>query len=193
MTGAGTSAAAEARDKAWGALMKAAQDGDTRAYEAVLSACEPFIRAVAGRRCRDRALLEDVVQETLLTVHRVRMTYDPRRSFQAWLSAIADRRAIDALRKRGRIALRETHDEEAFETFADPAAKDLDEPDAGLVIAALMEGLPERQREALELVKVKEMSLKEAAQASGQTPGALKVNVHRAIKALRARLTGGGS
>ena len=56
-----------------------------------------------------------------------------------------------------------------------------------------MEGLPERQREALELVKVKEMSLKEAAQASGQTPGALKVNVHRAIKALRARLTGGGS
>lgn len=171
--------------------MKAAQDGDTRAYAQLLTACEPFIRAVGSRRCRDRVLLEDVVQETLLTVHRVRMTYDPRRSFQAWLSAIADRRAIDMMRKRGRIGLREAHDEVAYETFADPQAKDVEAPDAGPVIAALMEGLPERQREALELVKVKEMSLKEAAEVSGQTPGALKVNVHRAIKALRVRLTGG--
>ncbi len=123
-----------------------------------------------------------------MTLHRVRHTYDPARPFTPWLAAICDRRSIDALRKRTRIGAHETANERAFETFADPAAnKELDAGDAAQALAAMIAALPPAQREALELVKVKEMSLLEASQVSGQTVGALKVSVHRAIKALRLR------
>ena len=50
--------------------------------------------------------------------------------------------------------------------------------------------LPPGQREAIELLKLRELSLKEAARTSGRSIAALKVNVHRAIKALKARLEG---
>jgi RNA polymerase sigma-70 factor (ECF subfamily) len=181
----------QAQDQAWRTLMASAQDGDGEAYRRLLSECAPFIRSLARRRIVDEALLEDVVQETLLTVHRVRMTYDPARSFSAWLGAIADRRAVDALRRRGRQRRREVHDARAYETFADPVANKEDAGAASATIAALLPGLPPKQREALELLKVREMSLSEAASVSGQSVGTLKVNVHRALKSLRERLQGG--
>jgi RNA polymerase sigma-70 factor (ECF subfamily) len=181
---------AKAQDRAWSVLMVAAQGGDGRAYAALLVQIAPFVRALARRKCRDPETLEDVVQDVLLTVHRVRQTYDPDRSLCAWIAAITARRAIDALRRRGRIGAHETADDQAYETFADPSANKQDAGLASQTIAALLAELPARQRQALELVKVGEMSLLEASNASGQSVGALKVNVHRAIKALRARMEG---
>ena len=184
-------ARAREQDRVWSALMARAQDGDRRAYAELLAGVAPFVRALARRRCRDPELVEDVVQETLLTVHRVRATYDPRRPFSAWLAAIAARRAIDALRRGGRIRAHEGHDAAAYETFADPAANKAEEAgEAAETVAALIAHLPERQRQALELVKIGDMSLAEASAVSGQSVGALKVNVHRALKALRVRLLG---
>ena len=51
--------------------------------------------------------VEDVVQDVLLTIHRARRTYNPNRSFTAWLRTIAERRAIDLLRRIGRQQARE--------------------------------------------------------------------------------------
>jgi RNA polymerase sigma-70 factor (ECF subfamily) len=177
------------QDRVWSGWMAQAQDGDTAAYARLLREILPFLRVLARRRCRDPDRCEDIVQDVLLTVHRVRHTYDPGRPFTPWLAAICDRRSIDALRKRVRLATHETDDPRAYETFADPGAnKDLDAGDAAQALAALVAALPPAQREALELVKVKEMSLLEASQVSGQSVGALKVSVHRAIKALRLRV-----
>ena len=80
------------------AEMAAAQAGDRVAYEALLRDCVPLIKAVALRRGVTGDYVEDVVQDVLLTVHRARQTYDPNRSFTAWLRTIANRRAIDLLR-----------------------------------------------------------------------------------------------
>src|SRR5262245_57557210 len=91
-----------ARDREWSALMAAAQGGDRAAYERLLREILPFLRALAARQHRRPDRIEDVVQEALLTVHRVRHTYDPTRPFAPWLAAIARRRSIDALRRRGR-------------------------------------------------------------------------------------------
>jgi DNA-directed RNA polymerase specialized sigma24 family protein len=63
-----------------------------------------------------------VVQDVLLTLHRVRHTYDPARPFSHWLAAIARRRSIDALRRRSRVEAVEISDNRAYETFVDPAA-----------------------------------------------------------------------
>jgi len=78
---------------------------------------------------------------------------------------------------------------ELLETFAaEPANDGLDDEDQRVFLRAAMADLPPRQREALDLVKVRELSVAEAATRSGQSPGSIKVNVHRAMKSLRARL-----
>jgi RNA polymerase sigma-70 factor (ECF subfamily) len=177
------------QERAWAGLMRAAQDGEASAYAKLLRQITPFIRALARRRLRDDDVIEDAVQDVLLTLHRARGSYDPARPFTPWLAAIANRRVIDALRRRVRMASHETQDERAYETFADPRSnKDVEAQDAARLVASLVDSLPPGQRQALELVKLKEMSLSEAAAVSGQSVGGLKVGVHRAIKALRARL-----
>lgn len=175
------------RDQTWTRLMTAAQAGERAPYERLLREITPFIRSVARARTSNPADVEEIVQDTLLTVHRVRHTYDPRRPFSPWLSAIAARRSIDALRRRIRVARHETTDESGLETFADVAANsELEGVRSAEEVNELLGRLPPRQREALEAMKLKEMSLAEASAASGQSVAALKVNVHRAIKALRS-------
>ncbi len=180
-----------AQDQEWSRLMKAAQDGDRAAYERLLRDILPFIRGIAGRWHRRTDRAEDVVQDILLTIHRVRHTYDPARPFSHWLATLAKRRAIDALRRHGRTEKFEVIDEQSYVTFADPAAnKELASRDQASGLGAAISALPEGQREALELLKLREMSLAEAAKVTGKSISALKVNVHRAIKSLRAQLKG---
>lgn len=182
-------AKATAQGERWSQLMAAAQDGDTAAYELLLRAIAPFIRNFVRRDFADVEVIEDIVQETLLTVHRVRHSYDPRRPFTPWLCAIAGRRAVDALRQRQRIHHHETQDELAYTGFADETANPEEVfTDLGRIpLQGWLQALPARQRQALELLKLRELSLREAAAASGQSTGALKVSVHRAMQALRAR------
>jgi RNA polymerase sigma factor (sigma-70 family) len=170
------------------AQMAAAQAGDRVAYEALLRDCVPLIRAVAVRRGVAAGYVEDVVQDALLTVHRARQTYDPKRSFGAWLRTIAERRAVDLLRRVGRQHAREIHAPVDFEAFADESALPPDAgPSAGGRLNEALASLPERQREAVQVLVLEEQSLSEAALATRRGKGALKVSLHRALKALRGR------
>ncbi|HET7931340.1 MAG TPA: sigma-70 family RNA polymerase sigma factor [Rhodanobacteraceae bacterium] len=180
---------AELQRRTW---MAAAQAGDRRAYERVLADSVALIRSVARRRGAPMDVLDDVVQETLLTVHRVRHTYDPSRSYDAWLAAIADRRAIDTLRRHGRRNHREVHDDVAFEQFADhdDASAESERKQRAQQLHAAIAELPPRQREAVQALGIGEQSLAEAAANTGRNEGALKVNLHRALKSLRTRLRG---
>jgi RNA polymerase sigma-70 factor (ECF subfamily) len=163
--------------------MVRAQDGDQAAYCRLLKAIVPVIRGMARRRIyQDETLLEDVVQDVLLTVHRVRHTYDPGRPFLPWLSAIVAARAIDALRARGRRQSWEVIDETAV--FEHPDAS-VPEPHAGQQVDALLSRLPDRQRRMVELVHLCELSLVEAADASSTTLSAVKSLLHRAFTTLR--------
>jgi len=175
----------------WSEMMAAAQNGDRAAYERLLREIVPFIRAIVGRQHRTADRIDDVVQDVLLTIHRVRHTYDPARPFEHWLATIAKRRSIDGLRRRLRTQANETADDDAYETFADPSAnRSTEVRDAADLLGGALGDLTERQREAIDLVKLREMSLAEASRVSGQSVAALKVNVHRAIKALRVKLKG---
>lgn len=179
-------------DRQRGRWMAAGQAGDRCAYERVLAAAVPLVRAVARRQGVPEAQLDDVVQETLLTVHRVRHTYDPARSFDAWLTALAARRAIDLLRAEGRRARRELHDPAAAERHAAPddASRERERDERARRLREAVATLPPGQRQAIEELAFAERSLAEASARTGRRPGALKVNLHRALKALRGKLDG---
>ena len=174
----------------WAALMARAQNGDQVAYRQLLTEITPYVRAIASRYHRMREDVEDAVQDVLLSVHAIRHSYDPGRPFGPWLATIANRRALDRLRKRLRSAGRETALGPEHETFATaPANSEV----AGLEaeeLARALERLPPGQRQALELLKLKEMSLKEASAATGLSITALKVATHRALKSLRLAMQG---
>jgi RNA polymerase sigma factor (sigma-70 family) len=180
-------------DRQWAEWMALAQQGDKTAYARLLRECIPFIRRVANRQGVQADRLEDVVQDVLLTVHRVRMTYDPGRSFAAWLRSVSQRRAIDHLRSRGRLGRREVFSPVAFEAHEAPRINvdaQIDRQADAKVLAIAIEGLPFSQREAVEHLALRELSLEEAAASTGRSKGSLKVSLHRAIKSLRARMRG---
>jgi RNA polymerase sigma-70 factor, ECF subfamily len=178
------------RARDWSGLMARAQDGDRHAYRALLEDMTPYLRALAARCFKEPSDAEDAVQDVLLTVHAVRHTYDPGRPFGPWLVAIANRRIIDRLRRHIRSRSREIELSDEHETFSPDAANFQFEDtsaDQAALHAAIATLAPD-QRLAINLLKLKEMSLKEAALVSGRSVSALKVATHRAIKSLRKRL-----
>jgi RNA polymerase sigma-70 factor (ECF subfamily) len=175
------------RDVDWSILMARAQEGDRTAYHRLLQEITPYLRSLAARRHRDANDMEDAVQDVLLTVHSIRQTYDPSRPFAPWLVAIANRRFIDRLRRGGRTRDREIPLTAEHETFCGPPANLEESPDRHELEGAV-NNLPPAQQQAIRLLKLKEMSLKEAAMVSGMSITSLKVNAHRALKSLRKML-----
>ncbi|WP_374380764.1 sigma-70 family RNA polymerase sigma factor [Thermomonas sp.] len=175
----------------WGAWMARAQAGDQQDYRRLLQAIGPYLRAIA-RRMLGQDEAEDAVQEILLVVHGVRHTYEPGRPFRPWLSTIATRRCIDILRRRQREGLR-VGDALALEAQADDAPDPLarlEQAQRGERLHAAVAGLSPGQRDAVRLLHLQELSLREAEAHGRQRAGALKVASHRALKALRRALQG---
>jgi len=174
-------------DLVWSKLMARAQDGDRQAYRTLLQDMTPYLRSLAARCFKRPSDIEDAVQDVLLTVHMVRHAYDPKRPFGPWLVAIANRRIIDRLRRETRHKAREIALSSEHETFPDPPTNLKEAPEEAALNEAI-ERLPPEQRQAVKLLKLRELSLKEAALVSGRSIASLKVSTHRAIKSLRSIL-----
>lgn len=164
----------------WPHLMARAQEGDRDAYNQLLKAMVPAIHALVCKKISDAALVEDVIQETLLAIHRVRHTYDPRRPILPWVAAITSARAIDALRQRGRR--QEVQDEDALNQ---QPADSADSATATDELTGYLGTLPLRQREIVESVHLREQSLAQAAAETNQSVSAVKSLLHRAMLNLR--------
>ena len=165
------------------ALMLRGLDGDAAAWRGLLTELGGHLRPFFGRRLFDGgADAEDLVQETLIAIHAKRMTWDRRQSFSAWAFAIARHKLIDHLRRQGR---RPTHPiDEASDLFADHTVED------GATQADLsrcLSLLPARQRRLIEDVRLKGLTVAEAAANHGYTVTAAKVSIHRSMKSLNAR------
>jgi RNA polymerase sigma-70 factor (ECF subfamily) len=177
------------REVDWAILMARAQGGDRAAYRRLLEEVSPYLRSLAVAAHRDPRDVEDTVQDILLTLHAVRHTYDPARPFGPWLVAIARRRIVDRLRRQGRMRQHETPLEPEHETFAVNAANYVEESSDAAALREAVTQLPAAQRDAIRLLKLQELSLREASAASGMTIAALKVATHRGLKALRKLIT----
>jgi RNA polymerase sigma-70 factor (ECF subfamily) len=170
-------------------LMAAAQAGDALAYDRLLRRALPLLRGIARRRMPNVAEAEDAVQDTLLTLHRLRHTYDPARPFAAWLATLCERRCVDRLRQARRGAQCGLSTDDLAEVLCDAGAEEGGPARvaAGELHAAIG-ALPRGQAMAIRMMKLQGMSLAEASAACGRAPSALKMATHRAMQALRARL-----
>lgn len=156
--------------------------GDAPAYRACLKELSAHLRAFLRRRlARMPDEVEDLVQETLLAIHNQRHTYDTAQPLTAWVHAIARYKLVDLLRRRAvRGALNDPLDGEmdllsASETEAADARRD---------IARLLERLPDPQRLPIVHMKLEGLSVVETARLTGMSESAVKVGVHRGLKAL---------
>jgi RNA polymerase sigma-70 factor (ECF subfamily) len=172
----------------WSRLMAKAQDGDREAFLRLLQEIVPYLRKLARRQLQTVEDVEDAVQDTLLTIHAIRQSYDPRRPFGPWLVAIASRRIIDRARRRTVLLAREVAIEPEHETFSVADANFHERAWERRRLRKAVESLPLAQRQAITLLRLRELSLKEAALESGRSVAALKVAAHRALKALRGIL-----
>jgi len=171
------------------ALMRASQNGDRAAYTTLLQELVPVLRRLVRRKFRflQATDCEDLVQDALLSLHMARAKYDNSRPFMPWLMKIAQNRMIDGTRRQSRLAAKVILLDVLARPIPDEAAQSVEDGygDAEALHQAV-NLLPSRQRQAIELVKLRELSLKEAADLSGMSMGALKVSVHRGIKSLRS-------
>jgi RNA polymerase sigma-70 factor (ECF subfamily) len=164
--------------------------GDGAAYHRFLGELSGHLRAFLRRRlARLPDDVEDLVQETLLAVHNQRHTYDPAQPLTAWVHAIARYKLVDFLRRRSRRDLLTEPLDDELEVLSSAVA---DAAEARRDLARLLEALPERQRMPIVYVKVQGLSVVEAARLTGMSESAVKVAVHRGLKALAAKIRDAG-
>jgi RNA polymerase sigma-70 factor (ECF subfamily) len=167
----------------WAVWMRAAMTGDAGAYRQFLVSVEPHVRAVARSRCRSLGApegeVEDIVQEVLLTIHLKRGTWDRSRPVGPWVAAITRNKLIDILRQRGRhvsVPIEDVMDSlQAEDPTPELSTRDID---------TLLGHLKPQQSEIVRSISVNGSSIRETANRLQMTEGAVRVTLHRALKAL---------
>jgi RNA polymerase sigma-70 factor (ECF subfamily) len=179
---------ANATERRLHGLFVAALAGDAGAYHELLSALASHLRAFFGRRLTAfPADVEDLVQDCLLAIHQSRHTFRVEQPLTAWVHTIARYKLVDLLRARSR---REALHDPLDDDLAVFAESDADAADARRDLAAVLESVPERQRKIVLMMKVEGASVAEVAAATRMSQSAVKVTVHRTLKALAAKLKG---
>ncbi len=164
------------------ALMTQGLTGDAGAYQQFLQALTGLFRAFFRRKLRQRdvAQAEDLVQETLLAIHLHRQSYDPSRPVTTWVYAIARYKLIDHYRRtpssREFVAV-----DAVAELFSDEAP---DAADPAHDVEALLKRLPAKQSTAIRLVKLEDLTAKQAARRMGVSEADVKISIHRGLKKL---------
>lgn len=161
-------------------LAALSQRGDRAAYAVFLGECQHWLRRYFARKV-GAEYLDDLVQETLLSIHAKLASYDAARPVLPWLAAIARYRWVDQLRR--------IYQAQGNAQIGDDWP-DADDPEADITarisLARLFAHLPAGQVRVIELVKIEGLSVAEAATASGQSESLVKVNIHRGLKKLAA-------
>lgn len=169
----------------WSNWMRLAQEGDDASYRKLLEELSIVIAKYLHSRMGPLEFIDDIVQESLLAIHQARHTYDPSRPFRPWLFAIVRYKSIDMLRKRETREKLETIQARDSALGEQQVAHDGESIQEGL---QLFHGIKPQYREALVLTRIVGLSIREAAEQCGISHVAMKVRVHRALKALAREL-----
>ncbi|MBV4491615.1 sigma-70 family RNA polymerase sigma factor [Pseudomonas oryzicola] len=178
-----------AREAQLQALLLRGMDGDGRAYREFLTELGSHLRAFLGRRLRQRpGEVEDLLQEVLLAVHNARHTYRADQPLTAWVQAIACYKLADHFRA---FARRESLHYPLADDEGELLAVEEGEPaQASRDLGKLLRQLPDKQRLPIVHVKLEGLSVEQTASLTGLSSSAVKVGIHRGLKALAAIIRG---
>src|SRR6188768_2467008 len=186
---AAPSAAPRSGDEQANAAMERYAQGDESAFASVYDSVAPRVHAYLLRQTRDRVIADDLLQQTLLQMHRKRGTYAVGLPVLPWAFAIARRLYIDECRRRKTDALWSARDVGEDDRLAWASPDDeVSSREAARLVEAELARMPGNQRVAFELLKVDGLSHQEAAQMLGTTVSAVKLRAFRAYAAIRAVL-----
>src|ERR1700688_4717364 len=179
---------AHSQERELRALMKASLDGDAGAYHSLLERLTGHLRAYYRRRFaiigHGPAEAEDLLQEALIAVHTHRHTYDRLQPFTPWIHAIARYKFLDYLR-RTKSSFKDLPIASAEELIA---KSDMAAVESGLDLQRLMLKISSKARQVIQYVKLEGLSVSEAAKRCGMSESAVKVTVHRGLKALALQI-----
>lgn len=169
------------RDKKLAGLMVLAQGGDHAAYEEFLVETAAILRRYLAKRM-EIEMVEDVLQDTLLSIHRFLHTYLPGRPIGPWLYAICSNRMVDFYRRKRRIQQVESGIDMDSQVVAQ-----IGQDDRALNISAIdaLKTLPARQRHVIKLLKIQGLTVKEAALETGMSESSVKITAFRGYEAIR--------
>jgi RNA polymerase sigma-70 factor (ECF subfamily) len=161
--------------------------GDEAAFADVYDAVAPRLHGYLQRRTRDRARADDIVQSTLLHMHRARGSFIAGSRVLPWAFAIARRLLIDELRRtrRDATAMAVPVEDDMSATAGDSAMAPFEAEELALVMDGELSRLPKSQQMAFELVRLDGLSHAQAAEVLGVTVSSVKLRVHRAHSALK--------
>ena len=160
--------------------------GDARRYHQFLDKLSAYLRGYLRKRLYNlQDHIEDIVQETLLAVHNARHTYRADQPLTAWVHAIARYKMMDFFRTRARNEGLNDALDDYQEIFANT---DVEPADAQRDIGKLLALLPERQRVPIMHVKLQGLSVSQTAQVTGLSESAVKIGIHRGLKALAVKI-----
>jgi len=170
-------------------LFLGALDGDSAAYRLFLQELATHVRAFLRRRLPNlQDDSEDIVQEVLLAIHRGRHTYRRDEPLTAWVHAIARYKMVDFLRAHARREALNDPLDDVHDLLAEPS---IEPAEARRDLGKLLDQLPERQKLPILHVKIEGLSVEEAARLTGLSEPAVKIGVHRGLKALALKIRGG--
>jgi RNA polymerase sigma-70 factor (ECF subfamily) len=162
--------------------------GDSAAFAQVYDALAPRLYGYLLRQTRDRARAEDLLQQTMLHIHRARDRFIAGAEVRPWAFAIARRLLVDEIRRGRRVILSDDGDPDLGVSDRPMADEVVQAGELALRIQVILAKLPTSQRAAFELIKQEGLTVAEAAQVLGTTVAAVKLRAHRAYEALRAAL-----
>lgn len=162
--------------------MEQSLQGNVRAYEELLTLLTIALRGVVRRRAHSARIdVEDIVQEVLLALHLKRSTWVIGTPLAPWVAAIARNKLVDALRRRGQRV--EVPIESVVEALATDCGEDTDHAHD---LRDMLAKLNERQRQVVRAVSLEGYSAQEAAEHLHMSEVAVRVTLHRSLKALAA-------
>jgi RNA polymerase sigma-70 factor (ECF subfamily) len=170
-------------DASLATLLTASLAGDEKAYAVFLRQVAGLVRVYVRRRTMPGGVeAEDVVQETLLAIHLKRHTWRQDSPVAPWLYAIARHKLIDSFRRRGR------HVEVDIDDFEDDlATPETEERLSERDLSRALEVLAPGQRNVVSSISVEGRSISETAASLNMNETAVRVALHRGLKALAKR------
>lgn len=169
-------------------LMPRYQQGDRSAADELITLVHPVLARFYYALTGNPRMVEDLLQDCWLRIHRARQSYRPGDPVLPWIFAIARHTRVDQYRRWKRSAGRESNLDAMPQHPSSDLRPDMEKRLEAQSILAVMETIPEAQREVLLMLKVNGMSIEEVARATGSTATAVKQKAYRAYQAVRRTL-----